>query len=102
MYTETQAQLRQRHAAFTYHPPGGTQAERYQVIRSTAGEFAKLLNGLCPPSRELSLAQTKLEEAVMFANAAIARNEVLAKGPAKTGRHEPGAGSPQDAPGPSS
>ena len=29
----------------------------------------------CPDSRELSVALTKLEEAVMWANAAIARNE---------------------------
>lgn len=76
MYGELPEQRRVRLKAFTYHPPIGDQVERYQVVRSTASEFARLLNGLCPASRELSLAQTKLEEAVMWANAAIARNEV--------------------------
>ena len=38
-------------------------------------EFAYLLNDLCPDSREKSLAMTKLEECVMWANASIARNE---------------------------
>lgn len=74
-YTETTVQRIQRERAFTYHPPKGDQASRYSRIRDTAGCLSQLLNENCPPSRELSLAQTKLEEAVMFANAAIARNE---------------------------
>jgi hypothetical protein len=49
--------------------------ERYAEIRVKAGAFSLHLNEQCPPSRELSLAQTKLEEAVMWANAAIARHE---------------------------
>ena len=40
-----------------------------------AHEFAIFLTKTCPESRELSLALTHLEEAVMQANAAIARNE---------------------------
>ena len=61
--------------AFTYHPPKGDQTERHQAIRAQAGSLAKGVVMLCPPSRERSLALTKLEEAVMWANAAIARNE---------------------------
>ena len=38
-------------------------------------QLAHLLVTNCPESRELSCALTKLEEAVMWANAAIARNE---------------------------
>jgi hypothetical protein len=60
---------------FTYHPPKGDQARRYELIRDNAKDFAELLDDLCPDSRELSLALTKLEEAVMWGNAAIARNE---------------------------
>ena len=60
---------------FTYHAPKPGQPERYTQIRDTAKEFAVLLVTECPESRELSLALTKLEEAVMWANAAIARNE---------------------------
>jgi hypothetical protein len=61
--------------AFTYHPPKGDQAARYENIRAMAKHVAFNLTELCPPSRELSLALTKLEEAIMWANAAIARNE---------------------------
>ena len=60
---------------FTYHPPFGDQSHRYEEIRKLGFSFATFLVDDCPPSRELSLALTKLEEAVMWANAAIARNE---------------------------
>ena len=60
---------------FTYHPPKGDQVDRYQQIRDGAKAFAFLLAETCPDSRELTRAVNKLEEAVMLANAAIARNE---------------------------
>lgn len=60
---------------FTYHAPKGDQVERYQIIRDRAKELAYLVLENTPPSREQSLFITKLEEAVMWANAAIARNE---------------------------
>lgn len=60
---------------FTHHPPKGDQAIRYGRIRMDAKQFALMLNELAPDSREKSLALTHLEEAVMWANAAIARNE---------------------------
>jgi len=60
---------------FTYHPPKEGQPERYAKIRAKAKEFAELLDAECPPSRELSLAMTELESSIMWANAAIARNE---------------------------
>jgi hypothetical protein len=60
---------------FTYHAPKGDQPERYERIRMRAGFVAQTINELCPDSREKSLAMTKLEEAVMWANASIARNE---------------------------
>ncbi len=75
MYSETPAQAQQRLKSFTYHPPAGNQGQRYTHLRASAGNLSQLFNENCPPSRELSLAQTKLEEAVFWANAAIARNE---------------------------
>ena len=60
---------------FKYHKPKDDQIERYTTIRDTARVLAVLMGDSCPDSRELSLAITKLEEAVMWANAAIARNE---------------------------
>ena len=60
---------------FHYHAPHGDQNERYITIRSRARELAELMIESCPPSRERSLAMTKLEEATFWANASIARNE---------------------------
>lgn len=60
---------------FRYHAPQSGQIERYDVLRSSAKDLATTFATRCPESRELSLALTKLEEAVMWANAAIARNE---------------------------
>lgn len=62
---------------FMYHSPKGDQPQRYEKLRSKAKELAYLINDLCPNSREKSLAMTNLEQAVMWANAAIARNEVV-------------------------
>lgn len=61
--------------AFTYHSPKDNQPQRYEAIHEKAKELAYLIDGLCPGSREKSLAMTKLEEASMWANASIARNE---------------------------
>jgi hypothetical protein len=58
---------------FTYHPPKPGQTEAYQELRDKAYELAQLFAGLCPESRELALAHTNLEQAVFWANAAIAR-----------------------------
>lgn len=59
---------------FTYHAPREGQPEMYQIIRFNARELASRIDELCPDGREKSLAVTKLEEAVMWANAAIARS----------------------------
>ena len=61
---------------FTYHKPKDDwQVRRYSEIRDRGRSLAYYLASACPESRELSLAITKIEEAVMWANAAIARNE---------------------------
>ena len=60
---------------FTYHAPTGDKGERHQMIRESGKVFAHAVLACCPDSREASLALTKIEEAVMWANAAIAREE---------------------------
>lgn len=60
---------------FTYHPPHDDQPQRYQGLREEAKGLASRMLRDCPPSRERLLALTKLEEAIFWANASIARNE---------------------------
>ncbi len=60
--------------AFTYHAPKEGQPAKYQAIRDKAKELAYMIDETVPESREKSLAITKLEESVMWANAGIARN----------------------------
>jgi hypothetical protein len=65
------ADLRHR---FDHHPPSGTKAEKHQTIRRDCLMVAQTIDVLTPDSREKSLAITALEEAMMWANAAIARH----------------------------
>ena len=60
---------------FTYHAPSGDQAARYGFIRAAGRVFAEVVCSNCPDSRERSVALTNIDQAVFFANAAIARNE---------------------------
>jgi len=60
---------------FTFHAPSPAQVGKYNDLRSVARFLARTINDLCPECREKSLAVTALEESVMWANAAIARNE---------------------------
>lgn len=66
---------RRLETVYTYHPPKEDQPERYAKIRAKARELAELIDSSCPESWEKCAANTRLEEAVMWANAAIARNE---------------------------
>lgn len=59
---------------FTYHaPPSDVEINKYKAIRANTFHMAVLINDSCPEGREKSLAVTHLEEAVMWANASIAR-----------------------------
>lgn len=58
---------------YTYHPPEVDQIALYEGLRRKGKELATLILETAPASRERSLAHTKLEEAIMWANAAIAR-----------------------------
>jgi len=65
----------QLNSIFTYHPPFKDQPQRYKILRAGGGALAKLINDLCPESREKSLAITQVQQAIMWANAAIEINE---------------------------
>lgn len=68
----------ERNIRFQYHPPreGSDDADRHAEVRATCAVAARRLDELCgEDSREKSLAITHLEEAMFWANAAIARNK---------------------------
>ena len=68
----TRDQLEHR---FAHHPPKDeATVEAHQTVRNTLLEAADTIVGVTgAPSREQSTALTKLEEAMFWANAAIAR-----------------------------
>lgn len=57
---------------FSYHPPKGDQADRYQRLRAAAKEFAEVVVESTPKGADQSAAIRKIREATMTANAAIA------------------------------
>jgi hypothetical protein len=59
---------------FTYHAPSTQKVTYHQWVRRSALTLAERIDGIAPDCREKSLAITALEECVMWANAAIARN----------------------------
>jgi hypothetical protein len=58
---------------FTYHPPKEEDKAKFPLIRDSAKYLAGIIKDVVPEGREQALAITKLEEAVMWANAGIAR-----------------------------
>lgn len=57
-----------------FHPGTPATAPLYEANRAGALELAQLWDDSLPPGREAALAQTALQEALMWANAAVATN----------------------------
>ena len=57
-----------------FHPATEVSRPKHEAIRKLTRELGEQYIDLCPHSRELSLALTALQEAQMWANAAIAVN----------------------------
>ena len=75
MYTVDEKMKQRLENDYTYHAPKGDQSTRYIEIRDSAKNLAFTIVKNSPPSREQSVALTLLEQVVMVANSAIARNE---------------------------
>ena len=59
---------------FAYHKPTPEKVTEHELIRAQVKTMAHYWDGNLPAGREKALAITKLEEAMFWANAAIARN----------------------------
>ena len=59
---------------FRYHKVTTDQANRLHAIRDKAKELDILIDAICPVGPERQIAHHKLEEAMFWANAGIARN----------------------------
>lgn len=58
---------------FDYHPPANEETiHAHEEVRETCRALAHHFDEVLPPSREKSLALTKVQEAMWAANAAIA------------------------------
>lgn len=60
-------------ARFTWRLEDHAGAKKCKAIREFSYDFALIVTNLCPEGREKALALTKIEEAMMWANAAISR-----------------------------
>jgi hypothetical protein len=75
LYPVGEDTLARLHNSFHYHAPHGDQAARHNYLGDLFEKLALVVARLTPGSREQALALTALEEAKMWASAAIARNE---------------------------
>lgn len=60
------------HERFKHHPPTPDRIDLHQMVRVDAEDLALTFNQILPESREKSLALTAVQEAAMWANAALA------------------------------
>lgn len=58
---------------FSYHAPTPDRVDAHEKTRAVFLELASLMDAALPPGREKAVVITKLEEALFWANAAIAR-----------------------------
>lgn len=61
---------------FTYHPPNDENKARHHFVRRECLDLAEYFDTNLVDGREKSLALTKLEEVMFWANASIARERV--------------------------
>jgi len=67
--------LRQIENNHKHHPPINEHVVKaHELVRELTKQCALGLAGICPDTWELSIALTKMEEAMYWANAAVARN----------------------------
>lgn len=73
---------------FGWNPPSGDREDRCRQIHAAAAEYARLLNRLCPDSRDKDLAVDFLQDCVARAVLAVSRGDIGTEAASDT----PGAG----------
>ena len=58
--------------ALSYHPLTPGRGETHERLRQAAKDYCAIVDELCPPSREHSLAFTCIQSSLHWANAAVA------------------------------
>lgn len=58
---------------FQYHKPDKNKVRQHEIVRYECLRCARSIMALCPDSRERAIAVRKMEEAMMWSNAAISR-----------------------------
>lgn len=83
-----EADLKRR---FTFHPANSTEVgNTHDSVRTSLHGCAEDLRELVPPGRELALALTALEEAMMWGNAGVARAGADARAVGEGDEHDAG------------
>lgn len=62
------------HWDFGYHKPDAAKTEAHEQVRAACKALALYISHQVPEGREQSMAITKVEEAMFWANAALARD----------------------------
>ena len=66
---------------FKHHPPTTMKIENAHTdLRLAARKMMRAVEEICPAGREKDLALTKIEEAMFWANAAVARAQKVGEG----------------------
>ena len=60
---------------FNYHKPDEIKVGQHELVRNECLKLARVIVVTTPEGREQSLAITKIEEAMFWANAALARQK---------------------------
>ncbi len=80
---------------FQHHPPSHKGIEAaHNDLRYAFRAIARVVVELCPEGREKSLALTKIEEGMFWANAAIARKQQVGEERKPPGPPDPPGGRP--------
>lgn len=64
---------------FAYHKPSSDGLAKINAIRQAYSVTKALLETLCPPSRQLSIALTELETSAMWAIKSVVFNDPLSE-----------------------